>query len=109
MRMRQVIKQTYYWRPMSTDTDVEGGVYEVWGAAVPIEARIWPAGGRVQAEQYGQRLTYMKNMLYEGAEALMEGDGICVGVAADHDPDYRIVSVQREYMPQVIELEKVEP
>lgn len=109
MRMRQSVKKTYYWRAHIEAKDTEGGSIDSWAAPVAIEARIWPAGGRVQAEEYGQRLAYMKNMLYEGAEALMEGDGICVDVAADQDPDYRIVSMQREYHPLVIELEKVIP
>ena len=109
MRLRQAAKTTCCWRAHSVTKDAEGGTTDVWATAVPIEARIWPAGGRVQAEQYGERLTYMKNMLYEGAEALMEGDGFCVSVAGTSDPDYRIVSVQREYFPLVIMLEKVIP
>lgn len=109
MRMRQSAKKTYYWRPLVSAKNEEGASYETWDDPVEIEAEIWPAGGRVQAEQYGMRLSYMKNMLYDGSEALMEGDGICVDVDSDEDPDYRIVSAQREYMPLVIELEKVVP
>ena len=109
MRLRQTHKRPCWWRAHGEAKDAEGSSYDTWGEPVIIDARIWPAGGRVQAETYGQRLTYMKNMLYEGCEPLREGDGICVDVSPAEDPDYRIVSVQREYKPVVITLEKVIP
>ncbi len=85
----------------------EGGSKVSYGEAVKIEAIIWPAGGRVQAEMYGERLSYIKNMEYEGTEELAEGDGICVFTGAEELPDYKIISIKPEYSPMVLELERV--
>lgn len=83
----------------------EGSSYTDYGDAVEIKATIWPAGGRIQAEMYGERLTYIKNMEYDGPESMQEGDGICVFVGPDKKPDYKIISIKNEYNPKVMELE----
>lgn len=75
--------------------------------AVQIEAAIWTAGGRVQAEMYGERLTYMKNMQYEGSETMQEGDGICVYVGPEEKPDYMIVAINDDFIPVQIMLERI--
>ncbi|MCD8286494.1 MAG: hypothetical protein LUD50_04650 [Clostridia bacterium] len=98
--------ETYQLRRRTPETDSEGGVYEAYEEAVAIQAIIWPAGGKSQAEQYGEKLTYMKNMEYSGTADIREGDGICVFVGPEADPDYRVVSIEREYNPKVITLEK---
>ena len=99
------MKKTYHLRKRIPKRTSEGSSYTDYDAAVEIKATIWPAGGRIQAEMYGERLSYMKNMEYDGAETMQEGDGICVFVGADEEPDYKIVSIKSEYNPKVIELE----
>ena len=83
----------------------EGSSYTEYAEAVEIQAIIWPAGGKVQAEMYGERLSYIKNMEYGGAEVMQEGDGICVFVGPDEKPDYKIISIKPEYNPKRMELE----
>lgn len=85
----------------------EGSSYTEYAEAVEIQAIIWPAGGKVQAEMYGERLSYIKNMEYGGVETMQEGDGICVFVSPDEKPDYKIISIQPEYNPKRMELEKL--
>lgn len=84
----------------------EGGTRVLYEEPVEIRATIWPAGGRVQAEMYGEKLAYMKNMAYEGKEEMREGDGICVFAGPEEQPDYKIVSIKPEYSPKMIELER---
>ena len=105
MRMRETMKKKYHLKRRKVSKNSEGGSIVSYEAAVEIEATIWPAGGRVQAEMYGERLAYFKNMEYDGPEHLQEGDGICVFVAPDKEPDYKIKSIKPEYTPKVIELE----
>lgn len=105
MRRKQMKK--YHLRVRTITKNSEGGDDVGYAAAVPIEATIWAAGGAVQAAQYGEKLTYIKNMEYSGKEALKEGDGICVYVAGDEDPDYKIISINRDVDPNVITLEKI--
>ena len=45
-------------------------------------------------------------MLYDGQETLNEGDGICVYVSNESEPDYKVISIKR-YSHLVIELEKI--
>lgn len=105
MRMRKSQMKKYHLKRKRTTKNSEGGTKVSYDAAVEIEATIWPAGGRIQAEMYGERLKYMKNMEYSGPETMQEGDGICVFVGPELDPDYRIVSIKAEYSPKVMELE----
>ncbi len=87
--------------------DKEGGSITDYAEPVEIEATIWPAGGRVQAEMYGERLSYIKNMEYGGSVEMQEGDGICVFVGPEEKPDYKIISIKPEHSPKVMELEKL--
>ena len=107
MRMRKSLMKKYHLRKRVPKKDKEGGSITEYAEAVEIKATIWPASGRVQAEMYGERLTYIKNMEYSGKEELKEGDGICVYVAGDADPDYKITSINHDVDPKVITLEKI--
>lgn len=78
-----------------------------WGEAIEFEAIIWQASGVVQAAQYGERLTYIKNMEYQGDEDIKENDGICIYVEGDKDPDYRVLSINPDVSPKMYTLEKI--
>ena len=107
MRMRRSLKGTYYLKHPQTSRHPEGGTITSWSAPVEIEATIWQASGRIQAEMYGERLAYMRNMEYEGTETIGETDGICVFAASDQDPDYRVVSVNADHKPVLYLLEAI--
>lgn len=105
--MRIKNKKTYYLKKKNTVEDDEGNVYvDYSNEPIEIEANIYPASGKLQAEIYGERLNYIFNMLYDGQEQLSEGDGICVFVDKDSKPDYKIISI-KPYSHKLIELEKV--
>lgn len=106
MHMRRSLIKNYHLRKRIVEKDKEGSSVVSYEAAVPIKATIWPASGKVQAEMYGERLAYIKNMEYEGSETMQEGDGICVFVSPESDPDYKIISI-KEYSPMMMELEKI--
>lgn len=104
--MRVKNKKTYYLKKKIIIEDNEGGKYEDFEKeGLEIKANISPASGKLQAEIYGVRLNYILNMLYDGPVELVEGDGICVYVSKDSEPDYKIISIKR-YSHLVIELEK---
>ena len=107
MRMRRNLQKDYTLKRRRTERYPEGGYVESWGDPVIIRATIWQASGRIQAEMYGERLAYMRNMEYEGAETINENDGICVFVSADQEPDYRVVSVNADHKPVIYLLEAV--
>jgi hypothetical protein len=123
MRLRN--KKTYYLKTKTTITDSEGGKYQGYSdIPVEIKACIYPAGGKLQAEIYGERLNYILNMLYDGTiKPVMkdnilhyqsedgtidfcEGNGICVNVPSTSDPDYKIISIKL-YGHLFMELEKI--
>lgn len=108
MRMRRQRLKMYSLKRKTIETDNEGGKYSSYAAdGVPIKAEIWPAGGKLQAEMYGQRLNYMLNMLYAGKEVITEGDGLCVHVDAGTKPDYKVISIKIYSQHQFLELEKI--
>lgn len=105
MRIKNL--KTYYVKSKTITTDNEGGKYHSYSdTPKEIKANIWPAGGKLQAEIYGERLNYILNMLYDGDVVLNEGDGVCVYVDGNKPPDYSIISIKR-YSHQLIELEKI--
>lgn len=104
--MRRAQMKTYQLRKRGVGKNSEGGDVISWAAAIPIEATIWHAGGAVQAQQYGEHLSYIKNMEYHGTEKLSENDGMCVDVEGTKNPDYIIKSINRDVDPMVITLEK---
>ena len=105
--MRIKNKKTYYLKRKCIIEDLEAGKYHSFEKIpIQIKANIYPATGKLQAEIYGERLNYIRNMLYDGPEILNEGDGICVYVSQEDKPDYKIIS-KKPYSHQVLELEKI--
>jgi hypothetical protein len=104
--MRIKNKKTYYLKRKTVIEDDEGGKYPGYSESIEIQANIYPASGKLQAEIYGEKLNYILNMLYDGQENLNEGDGMCVYVPKDNEPDYKVISIKR-YSHLAIELEKI--
>lgn len=72
-----------------------------------IRANVQPAGGRTLIEMYGERLAYMLTAYAESDTDILEADGVCVYVAPDKEPDYKVVAIRRWNTHYVIDLEKV--
>lgn len=124
MRIRRSRLETYYWRKRISKKDKEGSSYEAWEAAIPFEGESWPASGKVQAQQYGEQLSYIRNLRIEGDYAIVtddkgmvsydfgngleirESDGICLYTDPGREPDYRIISI-KPYRPLRMELKKI--
>lgn len=106
MRLRQRDLKTYYLRSRIVQTDAEGVKYPDYATGVEIKAKIQPAGGKVMAEMYGERLKYIKTMYYDGPLELKENDGICVYVGQNDKPDYKVVGIA-PWDHKTITLEKV--
>jgi len=96
----------YHLKRRTVTKTNEGSPVETWGEPVGIDATIWSASGQVQASMYGEHLSYMKNMEYEGKEVIKENDGVCVFVSPDEDPDYIVKSVNNDYSPKLFTLER---
>lgn len=123
MRLRQSRLETYYHRKRMVKKDSEGSTYEEYGAASSFSGESWPASGKVQAQQYGQRLGYIRNLkiaggytiepdkdgklhyVLENGTDLMELDGICLFVGENARPDYKIVAV-KPYRFLTLEVER---
>ena len=117
MRLRRSRLEEFFHKKMTVKKDKEGSTSEEYGAASSVTGESWPASGKVQAEQYGQRLNYIRNIRIQGSYKIQtdekgrlhyiledgtdieERDGICLYVAADQLPDYRIVSIKSYQFP----------
>lgn len=112
MRLREQDLQTCYLKKRIVSTDDEGNSITTYSDD-PTELRmnVQFAGGKVAAEIYGERLPYMKACKYQGdllAEGKNEGDGICVNVSKDADPDYKIIALQSFSQHLNVTLERLE-
>ena len=123
MRLKRNRLKQYHLRPAEAKKDNEGNSYIKYGEAKPFTAEIWPAGGKLQAEMYGQKLSYIRNCRIDGAytietdekgrvsyllgsQPFREGDGFCVYVPRVSDPDYKVIVI-RPYRHLYMELEKL--
>ena len=123
MRLRRSRLGTYHHREAIPKKDSEGSSYLEYGPAVSFKAEEWPAGGKVQAEMYGQRLPNIRNLRIQGtykevpgtgkvSYAVKDGpvitanDGICLCVDGAAAPDYKVVAIY-PYRFLTLEVEKL--
>ena len=91
-RLRQALKRTYYLKKPTSTKDSEGNTYKTYSNAVEISAIIRHANRSLDTAQYGERIIDVLKMQYDGSVQIDEGDGICVFVSSDSDPDYEVKS-----------------
>lgn len=97
----------YYFKRCVETTGRLGSVTERYSdRAEMIRAYIYPSGGQIQAHQYGQRLSYMLNMIYSDCH-IATRDGVCVYVKPSDMPDYKVVSIKRYTEHYEAELERI--
>lgn len=124
MRLRRSRVRQYYHRQRFARKDTESGTYEEYGAATCFDGEVWAASGKVQAQMYGEKLSYIRNVriagnyvittdrkkqvhyVYPGGLDITESDGLCLYVSGDADPDYKILSI-KPYVPLRVEAEKL--
>lgn len=124
MRLRQSRLKTYYLRKKTVCKDSEGGIHPEYAFAEELSGESWPASGKIQAEQYGERLSYIYNVrldgkynidsdekgiihyVFDNGRDIVEGDGICLFVGKEMNPDYRIISI-KPYSHLRLEVERI--
>lgn len=106
LRQRDLKPYTVYRRSIVTEPD--GTTYEESDlVGYVIHANIQPAGGKVMSVMYGERLAYMLTAYVETNTIIQELYGVCVYVASDAKPDYKVVAIRRWNTHYVVDLEKV--
>lgn len=121
MRQKRSRLKMYKHRPAHIEKDSEGSAHIVYDDATEIQAEMWPGGGKVQSETYGDRLPNIRNLrvsgdyeeksegrklVYqlEGGQKISVNDGICL-YSAD-EPDYKVVAIY-PYSFLTLEVEKL--
>lgn len=124
MRLKCSRVKKYYVKSAVNKKDSESSAYVEYGAPIEFAGEVWPGGGKVQAEMFGERLSYIRNirinddyviqidskgrvhyLLNSGAD-ITESDGICIYVSKDEQPDYKIISI-KPYSVLRLEVEKI--
>lgn len=124
MRMKRSRIKTYYLKEHRAEKNRECSIVTVYGDPTAFRGEVWPAGGKLQAEQYGERLSYIRNVKVEGDYTIqsdadgvlhyvfadgtdfVESHGLCLYVGKDADPDYKIIAI-KPYKPLRLEAEKL--
>ncbi len=111
MRLKRSRQTILYLYNRTVGKDAEGGTYESFPeSGAELRGEWWAASGKLQADLYGQRLPYIRNIrldepyrtetdekgrvfytLLDSGETVREGDR--VGLEADR-PHYRILSIR---------------
>lgn len=112
MRLKRNRVQKCCHRKAVFKRDQEGSGTTVYDPATELSAEVWPAGGKVQAEMYGNKLSYIRNIrlngtykilnddkgilhyVMENGADIVENDGICLYVSGECEPDYRVLSIK---------------
>lgn len=120
--MRRMRVEDYSLCKCTVAKTAEGGTYDTFGNPVSFRGEVWPAGGKVQAELYGERIRYIRNIRIEGEYTIERGsddqmhyvfesgldvcerDGLCL-YTDGNNPDYQIISI-RPTRPLRLEAEK---
>lgn len=104
MRLRERDKRVVVLRvPLPHDD-----LYIWQGPGLAVRAAVYPLSGQLAAQMYGDKLTQMRLMLYDGPETIRPGLGVCVDVPGTQSCDYRVVSVER-WGHQKVTLEWIPP
>lgn len=122
MRMKQSRMRTYHLKNKIQDKDKEGVPVTTYADAIELYGEVWPAGGKLQTEQYGNRINSIINCKVAGAYKIVpegkhykyvfanfelrEDDGVCIYASPENEPDYRIVSI-KPYKPLYFEVEHI--
>lgn len=111
MRQKRSRLRKYYHRGAIPKKDNEGSSYIEYDDPVAFTAEEWAAGGKLQAEMYGQRLPNIRNLRVTGEYREMFatggplgyqiengppfhlGDGVCLYVGPEAEPDYKVVAI----------------
>lgn len=112
MRLKRNRLNVFFLKNRESRKTAEGGVCEAYGEGKALSGEVWPAGGKLQTELYGEHVGYIRNVRINGkysvqteekgnavytladGTALREGDGLCIYVGKDQEPDYRIISIR---------------
>lgn len=107
MRLRERDKRPVIFRQRIPLEDPDGTTYEGWDpVCIEIRGNVQPAGGRVMAEMYGERLAYMRAMYVEQEPPMaLESAGACLYRVPD--PDYKVVAVRPWSGHYVIDMEAI--
>ena len=125
MRLKTNRLGLYYHREAIVKKDNEGNSYLEYGEAHSFKAETWAAGGKLQSEMYGIRLSNIRNLRLDGAYREVHGpgkkvsfqvtqgettfsiattDGICL--YSDDEPDYKVVAIY-PYSHLTLEVDKL--
>lgn len=91
MRLRERDKREVVLREPVPHDDL----YLWQGPGLAVRAAVYPLSGQLAAQQYGDKLSQMRLMLYDGPEAIRPALGVCVDVPGTQSCDYRVLSVER--------------
>lgn len=83
-------------RPVTVKKPRKGyGMYAFEKDGKEIYGAVQPMSGDLAAKAYGAEPSLMLRMLCWFPAEIQKGDGVCVDVAADADPDYVVVHAPR--------------
>lgn len=109
--MQRDLKTVYLKKRVVGQDDEANDVYTFSKDCEALKMVIRSGGGAVLAQIYGDRLPYIKSCQYQGDllnEGQNEGDGICLNVSSDEEPDYKINSIQTFTHHKNVILERIE-
>lgn len=120
MRLKRSRVRTLKIANKTITKDAEGGIIVSYANATELEGTIWPAGGKLQIQKYGDKVDSMMNCKLKGGYKIVpegnhvkyvfkdfsirEGDGVFI--YTDENPDYKIVAITA-HNTLFMELERV--
>lgn len=119
MRMKRSRQRTVHLFNKAVTKDGEGIPNVDFVNKTEFASEIWPAGGKLQTETYGDRVNNMFNVKIAGIYTVVSlehhlqycfgeftlSEGDCISLFSDK-PDFKVVSI-KPYNPLLLEVERL--
>lgn len=93
MRLRERDKVTVTVKMPDNETN-DDQTYRFKGG-IPLRVVLRPLSGEAEAKLFGQSVSRLRLLMYDGKTELKEGMGVCVAADKDAPCDYRITRLEK--------------
>lgn len=93
MRRKQSLLKTVQYAKKTITKNAIGETVETWGSKTNLSAHMSPVSDRLSVEMFGERVTAMKSLIFDGG-SIERGDGVWLTGETDTEPVWRVVSLE---------------
>ena len=94
MRRKESLIRAVEYAKKTTTKNAIGETVEGWGTKATLNVHITPVSDRLSVEMFGERVTAMKSLIFDGG-SIERGDGVWLSGETGAEPVWRVVSLEK--------------